>query len=113
MPRAIRDSFAGEMNVIPSQTIQVLALRLHNRSIPMLAHETDNLPVGGLDAARTVTTVVIVLCLLLLAPAPRGRSWKPELAVPRIVAQAQAHRAIGKRPVTLRGMPATPVGQVR
>lgn len=78
----------------------------------MLAHETENLPVGGLDAARTVTTVVIVLCLLLLAPAPRGRSWKPELAVPRIVAQAQAHRAISKKSVGLRGRTPTPGGRV-
>lgn len=77
----------------------------------MLAHETENLPVGGLDAARTVTTAVIVLCLLLMAPAPRGRSWKPELAVPRIVAQASTHRVIVTRPVRSRALPPTPGGR--
>lgn len=70
----------------------------------MLAHETENLPVGGLDAARTVTTAVIVLCLLLLAPAPRGRSWPPAHPASLIFPSAQPHRALVQRFVGTSGV---------
>ena len=63
----------------------------------MLAHEPDNLPVGGLQSARTVTTVVIVLCLLLMAPGVRGRSWPPAHPASLIFPSAQPHRAIVQR----------------
>lgn len=99
--------------MIPNHALQVLALHLHNRSIPMLAHEADNLPVGGLDAARTVTTAVIVLCLLFLSPALRWRLWKPELSVARVVTQAHAHRAINTRFVSSRERAANTDAQVR
>lgn len=68
----------------------------------MLAHDSDNYPVGGADAARLVTTAVIVLCLLLMSPGLRGRTWHPALSVPRIVADGQAHRVHSKRLVAQR-----------
>lgn len=68
----------------------------------MLAHDSDNRPVGGEGAARLVTTAVIVLCLMLMSPGLRGRVCQPSLSVPRIVADGQAHRALSKRLVTQR-----------
>ena len=70
----------------------------------MLAHEPDNLPVGGLQSARAVTTAVIVLCLLLMAPGVRGRSWPPVLPASLVSPSAQPHRAIVRRFVGTSGV---------
>ncbi len=70
----------------------------------MLAHEPDNLPVGGLQSARTVTIVVIVLCLLLMAPGVRGRSWPPAFPASLIFPSAQPHRALVQRFVGTSGV---------
>lgn len=78
----------------------------------MLAHDSDNCPVGGADSARLVTTAVIVLCLMLMSPGLRGRVCQPSLSVPRIVADGQAHRALSKRLVTQRAGGKTSGGRV-
>lgn len=70
----------------------------------MLAHDSDNYPVGGADSARLVTTAVIVLCLMLMSPGLRGRTCQPVLSVPRIVADGQAYRAPSKRLVPIRAL---------
>ena len=70
----------------------------------MLAHEPDNLPVGGLQSARAVTTAVIVLCLLLMVPGVRGRSWPPVSPASLVFPSAQPHRAIVQRFVVTSGV---------
>lgn len=73
----------------------------------MLAHDPDNLPVGGLQSARTVTLVVIVLCLLFMAPGVRGRSWPPAFPASLVFPSAQPHRAIVQRFVVTSGVKKT------
>lgn len=68
----------------------------------MLAHETDNRPVGGEWAALVVTTAVIVLCLLLMHPGHRGRTCRSLFAALPVIAGAPAPHALIQRTLVLR-----------